>query len=445
MHVLDRLKPGRPGSLKEPLHKLAEHYGRRGVLVLISDFYEDPETVVEAVKPLRFRGNDIMVFHVLDKDELDFGFADASPFEDLETGEQVPVVPDSLRKEYRAMVQAHIAALTQSFSKVGVDYTLFDTSQPLDYVLFRYLSATGAPAQEDGNDRPSMSFLAPLFFVALAGLAIPVLLHLTQKEKKEVVYFPSLMFVRKIPYQASRRRRIQHWFLLHAAPGGAGAHHPGVRAAAADTAGRAGGARAGRARSGGAARHQLQHGLRPALGGGHRSGARRGVAARRRRTAPRSSPSARAPRSCCATRPSTARSTAPSRRPSPARRQRATRRRSRWREACSPSRSCRGAKWCSSATSSARAGAGRRARRCRPAPRSRRCAIQGTATQPNLSVTAVSLQRSRFANQERVTVTAGITNRSETAVTEPAGHARGGRAEGVEPRRSAWRAAPAPR
>ena len=50
-----------------------------------------------------------------------------------------------------------------------------------------------------------MSFLAPLFFVALAGLAIPVLLHLTQKEKKEVVYFPSLMFVRKIPYQASRR------------------------------------------------------------------------------------------------------------------------------------------------------------------------------------------------------------------------------------------------
>jgi hypothetical protein len=59
-----------------------------------------------------------------------------------------------------------------------------------------------------------MTFLAPLFALALAGLAIPVLLHLTQKEKKEVVYFPSLMFVRKIPYQASRRRRIQHWFLL---------------------------------------------------------------------------------------------------------------------------------------------------------------------------------------------------------------------------------------
>jgi hypothetical protein len=133
--------PGKPGSLKEPLHKLAEHYGRRGVLVLISDFYEDPETVIEAVKPLRFRGNDVMVFHVLDQDELEFGFSDASPFEDLETGEQVPVVPDSLRKEYKAMVQAHVEALGKSFSKVGVEYQLFDTSQPLDYVLFKFLSA----------------------------------------------------------------------------------------------------------------------------------------------------------------------------------------------------------------------------------------------------------------------------------------------------------------
>jgi len=59
-----------------------------------------------------------------------------------------------------------------------------------------------------------LSFLAPLFFAALAGLAIPVLLHLTQREKKQIVRFPSLMFVRRIPYQSVRRRKIQHWFLL---------------------------------------------------------------------------------------------------------------------------------------------------------------------------------------------------------------------------------------
>jgi hypothetical protein len=59
-----------------------------------------------------------------------------------------------------------------------------------------------------------MQFLAPLFLVALAGLAIPVLLHLTQREKKQIIRFPSLMFVRRIPYQSVRRRKVQNWLLL---------------------------------------------------------------------------------------------------------------------------------------------------------------------------------------------------------------------------------------
>src|SRR5262245_45452656 len=59
-----------------------------------------------------------------------------------------------------------------------------------------------------------MSFLTPLFFVALAGLAIPVLIHLIQREKKQIVHFPSLMFVRKVPYKSVRRRRIHNWLLL---------------------------------------------------------------------------------------------------------------------------------------------------------------------------------------------------------------------------------------
>jgi hypothetical protein len=59
-----------------------------------------------------------------------------------------------------------------------------------------------------------MSFLAPLFLIGLAGLAIPILLHLIQRERKQVVQFPSLMFLRRIPYQSVRRRRIRHWLLL---------------------------------------------------------------------------------------------------------------------------------------------------------------------------------------------------------------------------------------
>ena len=66
LHVLDRLKPSKPGNLRAPLHKLAEHFGRRGMLVVISDFYEEPDAMLEALGPLRFRGNDLIVFHVLD-------------------------------------------------------------------------------------------------------------------------------------------------------------------------------------------------------------------------------------------------------------------------------------------------------------------------------------------------------------------------------------------
>jgi uncharacterized protein (DUF58 family) len=140
LHVLDRLTPMREGNLRGPLHKMAEHFGRRGVLVLISDLYEDPDVVMEAVGPLRFRGNDLIVFHVLDQAELDFSFTDPSAFEDLESGEQIPVVPEALAEQYRDLVRAHVTALQERFSANRVDYTVLNTASPLDHALFSYLS-----------------------------------------------------------------------------------------------------------------------------------------------------------------------------------------------------------------------------------------------------------------------------------------------------------------
>jgi uncharacterized protein (DUF58 family) len=140
LHVLDRLQPSRPGNLRAPLHKMAEHFGRRGLLVLISDLYEEPDAVLDAVGPLRFRGNDMIVFHVLDPAEVDFSFDDASSFEDLESGEQIPVVPEGLRAQYQEMIKAHIAALAERFSANRIDYTLINTAAPLDHALFSYLT-----------------------------------------------------------------------------------------------------------------------------------------------------------------------------------------------------------------------------------------------------------------------------------------------------------------
>ncbi|HEY7292183.1 MAG TPA: DUF58 domain-containing protein [Vicinamibacterales bacterium] len=141
LQTLDRAKAERPGNLVAPLTKMAEHFKRRGILVLISDFYEEPEAILEAIKPLKFLGNDLIVFHVLDPAELNFSYSDASSFEDLESGEQIPVVPESLAEEYRALVHAHIEALTTKFSEHRIDYTLLNTSEPLDRALFSYLSS----------------------------------------------------------------------------------------------------------------------------------------------------------------------------------------------------------------------------------------------------------------------------------------------------------------
>jgi uncharacterized protein (DUF58 family) len=140
LHTLDRSKAARPGSLSGPVSRMAEHFKRRSVLALVSDFYEEPEVILEAVKPLRFLGNDLIVFHVLDPAEIDFPYEEASSFEDVENGEQIPVVPASLGEQYRALLREHSQALATKFSEHRIDYTLLNTSQPLDHALFSYLS-----------------------------------------------------------------------------------------------------------------------------------------------------------------------------------------------------------------------------------------------------------------------------------------------------------------
>jgi hypothetical protein len=78
---------------------------------------------------------------VLDPAELDFTFDKPSAFEDLETGVQIPVVPDALAEQYRSLVRAHIDGLQERFSGNRIDYFLANTSAPLDHALFSYLSA----------------------------------------------------------------------------------------------------------------------------------------------------------------------------------------------------------------------------------------------------------------------------------------------------------------
>ena len=140
LNTLEHSSARRPGHLTV-IAQLAEHFKRRGILALISDFYEEPDAVLEAVKPLRFLGNDLVVFHVLDPAELDFTYDDPSAFEDLESGEQIPIVPESLGDQYRTMIREHTSALATKFSEHRIDYTVLNTALPLDHALFSYLSS----------------------------------------------------------------------------------------------------------------------------------------------------------------------------------------------------------------------------------------------------------------------------------------------------------------
>ncbi len=140
LHELDRIEAGRPGSFERPLFRATEFFKRRGIIVLISDLYEDPQKAVDALKPLSYGGNDLIVFHILDQAEIDFPYDEATSFQDLETGQKMPVVPEKLREQYRQLVQEHIAALSQKCSENRIDYALFNTSTPIDHALFKFLA-----------------------------------------------------------------------------------------------------------------------------------------------------------------------------------------------------------------------------------------------------------------------------------------------------------------
>lgn len=140
LHTLDNIVCTKAGEFVAPITRIAEILTRRSILVLISDLYDDPARIVDALCLLRHKGNDVIVFHILDPAEIEFPFDDAAHFEDLESGERIPVVPETLREQYLTLMNDHVKTLNEHLVRNGIDYCRFDTSKPLDYALFEYLS-----------------------------------------------------------------------------------------------------------------------------------------------------------------------------------------------------------------------------------------------------------------------------------------------------------------
>ena len=141
LHVLDRARPGKPTDFSTSLQNVTEFLNRRGIIILISDFYEVPATVMKAVRSLQYGGNDLIVFHLLDRGELEFQLDEPVLLEDVETAERMEVVPEYMAQQYRKLLQEHIRALQHECRASRIDYTMLDTSRPLDHALFAYLLA----------------------------------------------------------------------------------------------------------------------------------------------------------------------------------------------------------------------------------------------------------------------------------------------------------------
>ena len=139
LHALDRAEAKGRGSLAVPLLKISESQHRRSMLLLLSDLYEPADKIRDALGPLRDAGHDLLVMHLLDPAELNFNFDSAGTFEDLESGERIPVVPGRLRTRYNELIKDHLAAIEKLLGEGRIDYLMVDTSKPVDEVLFQYL------------------------------------------------------------------------------------------------------------------------------------------------------------------------------------------------------------------------------------------------------------------------------------------------------------------
>ena len=138
--TLDQLQLGRETDVAKPLHQLADSLTKRGMVVLISDLLDEPERVVRGLKHFHFRGTDVIVFHVLDPDEIEFPFERVTRFEDLETSEEVIVVPAVARRHYLKEMGGLLEHYKRELGACGIDYHLLSTAEPLEMALLAYLS-----------------------------------------------------------------------------------------------------------------------------------------------------------------------------------------------------------------------------------------------------------------------------------------------------------------
>ena len=136
---LNRIQPGPETAIAPMLHKSAETIKKRGLIVLISDLFDNPEDVVSGLKHFRYKGHEVLVIHVLDPQELALKFNERTRFKDMETGEEIITEPWHIQKDYQESISSFCDYYKSICHKNKIVYILANTDTPLDSVLTEYL------------------------------------------------------------------------------------------------------------------------------------------------------------------------------------------------------------------------------------------------------------------------------------------------------------------
>jgi uncharacterized protein (DUF58 family) len=139
LHAIDRTQPGTGTDLKVPIERFREFEKGRGLVAVISDFYCDPDALLKGVQPLAYQGQDVVLFQLLDPQELRPDLKESALFEDMESGATMEVSPIFMRSRYREKINAHVDGLKKAAIGAGADHELVDITQPLDAALRSYL------------------------------------------------------------------------------------------------------------------------------------------------------------------------------------------------------------------------------------------------------------------------------------------------------------------
>ena len=140
LHGVEKAEPRARTDFLRPFEHFQEFLKRRGIAAVISDFWAQPSEIVKAVAPLRFRGNEVFLFHVLDPQEVRPKLRGPAILIDMETNDSMQVSPDYAQGEYREKIDAHIQAMRDNAKRGGMDYFQVTTDRPLDEALREYLS-----------------------------------------------------------------------------------------------------------------------------------------------------------------------------------------------------------------------------------------------------------------------------------------------------------------